>query len=124
MGVDYQLADGVIRFVTTGGVEYSDGAATLRAGLDAAAAADPGRRWGLLFDIRESAENRSGDELRNIADLIAARRAMLSGRAAVVVADPLHYGLGRMFGVFMEHLGLTARVFTDPAEAETWVRSS
>lgn len=122
MGLAYQLADGVVRFVTTGGVEYSDGVRVLRDGLAAAAAADPVTPWGLLFDIRESAESRSGDELRNIADLIAACRRMLSGRAAVVVADPLRYGLARMFGVFMEHLGLAARVFDDPAAAEDWVR--
>lgn len=124
MGLAYHLADGFVRFVTTGGVEFSDGTQTLRDGLAAAAEAAPGRRWGLLFDIRESAENRSGDELRTIAALIAARRGILSGRAAVLVADPLHYGLGRMFGVFMEGMGLTAAVFTDPAEAEGWVRAS
>lgn len=122
MGLAYHLADGVVRFVATGGVEYSDGTQFLRHGLAAAAAADPVRRWGLLFDVRASTESRSADELRGTADLIAAHRGILSGRAAVVAADPLHYGLGRMFAVFMDGLGLTAAVFTDPAEAEAWVR--
>lgn len=121
MGLSFTLDGRLVRFVTVDGVEFGEGLAVLRAGLAAAAAAAPGGGWGLLFDVRRSSESRSADDLRDIAGVIAAHRAHLSGRATVVAADPLHYGMGRMFAVFMESLGLSCEVFTDPDEADAWI---
>lgn len=124
MGITFRLDGDVLRFTTTGDVAYAEGTDVLRRGFAAAAAADGAVKWQLLFDIRESAENRSADDLRGVADLVAMQHRLLSGRCAMLAADPLHYGLARMTGVFFEMLGLEARVFTDPAEAAAWLGAS
>jgi len=123
MGLAYQLADGMIRFVTTDDVDFDAGLQVLQEALHTAAELEPGRRWHLLFDIRHSSEDRSSDELRTIATLIGDYRKELSGRCAVVVTDPLHYGLGRMFGTFMEKLGVETMVSRRLDEAQDWLRS-
>jgi nitrogenase molybdenum-iron protein alpha/beta subunit len=123
VGLTYQLADDIIRFVTIGDVGFADGQAVLRAAFAAAATAPVPGGWHLLFDIRSSAENRSAAELQAIADLFARARPSLSGRCAVVAADPLRFGVARMFGAFVESLGFTAMVVTRPPEAETWLRA-
>lgn len=123
MGIEYQLGDGVIRFRTTGEVEYASGLDVLRAGFGAAADR-PGTRWGLLFDIRESAENRSETELRGIAAAVGDHRHLLTGRCAIVASDPLHYGLARMACVYLDGLGLRAGAFGSVDEAEEWVRGT
>lgn len=119
MGISFELKDRTIRFVTVGDVDFAAGLQVLEAAL--ATAAEQGSGWGLLFDIRSSSENRSADELRGVAEVIARHRDALSGQCAILAADPLHYGLARMFGVFAESLGLTAMVFRTEAEALAWL---
>lgn len=121
MGMAFDLVGETIRYRATGDVDHAGGLATLREGFAAAAAAVPGRRWHLLFDVRHSSENRSADELRAVAAEVAGAGDLLTGRCAVVAADPLHYGLGRMFAVFAEGLGLAADVFPDVPAAEAWL---
>ncbi len=122
MPITFEVRDRVLRFVTLGDVDYADGLTVLKAGFEAAAASTPaGGLWGLLFDIRNSSENRNSDELRGIASTIYRHRHLLSGRCAVLATDPLHYGLARMFAVFMESLGLQAMVFTKVGDAEAWL---
>jgi hypothetical protein len=121
MGLAYQLVDGVLVFTTTGDVEYQDGLSILRSGFTAAQAADPARKWHLMFDIRQSTENRNAVQLRSIADLITAHKSILSGRCAVVATAPLHFGLARMFGAFLENNGMDAHVATSPPDAHAWL---
>ena len=121
MSLTFELRDGALRFVTVGDVDYATGLAVLRAGFGAAADAGPGKRWGLVFDIRSSSEDRNPDELRGIAAVIAGHRQLLTGRCSVLATDPLHYGLARMFGVFLETLGLESAAFRNPADAEAWL---
>ena len=120
MALTHELADGVLRFTTTGDVEYRDGLSVLTEGLASAAATPLAGGWHLLFDIRHSTEDRSPDELRGIAAIITAHRTSLSGNCAVVASDPLHYGLARMFGVFMEGLGFNASVFDTTEDTVAW----
>jgi hypothetical protein len=122
MGMSYHLSDGVIRFVTAGDVVFRRGIDVLREALTAAAAAPPPGGWHLSFDIRASTENRPADDLRGVAQLLNAYRPILSARCVVVAADPLHYGLGRMFAAYMDTLDLTTAVFYDPADADRWLR--
>lgn len=122
MGIAFDLSGRVLRFTTTGDVEYADGAAVLRAGFVAAAAA--GGRWHLLFDIRASEENRSGDEMRAVAALVAARRDVLTGRCVLVADDPLRYGLARMAAVYYDSLGFESMVCRSLADAEAWLDES
>lgn len=124
MGLTFELSATILRFFTSGDVEFVPGTQTLHDGLEAAVVAGAGSaRRHLLFDIRESRENRSSDELRAIALLIAPYRSRLSGRCAVVVSDLLHYGLGRVFGAYLEGSGFTVEVFHTLAEAERWFES-
>ena len=121
MGVAYELRAGIICFTTTGDVEHQSGLDALKAGLAEGAASPTPNGWHLLFDIRASTENRDPNELRNIASAIGMNRSILSGRCAVVATDPLHYGLSRMFGVFMSGLGFEVHVCVHLDEARAWL---
>jgi len=123
MALKYELDDQVIRYTTVSDVEFDQGTRTLENGLEAAKAKDPSQLWHILFDIRESNENRSSGELNFIAIIIGEHRSMLSGRCAIVVADPLHYGLGRMFATIMMNYQMMVEVKHDVEEAERWLRS-
>ena len=78
----------------------------------------------IIFDIRQSTENRSANELRGIAEFIAGYADILTGRMAVVADDALRFALGRIFEVFAEHLGQKPRVFGDYEAAVTWFAES
>jgi nitrogenase molybdenum-iron protein alpha/beta subunit len=120
MSLTYRLHGETLEFKTTGDVEHTPGLEILKAGF--AEAARTGRQsWDLYFDIRASTENREAGELRQIAATIAAYRSILTGGCAVVAGDPLHYGLARMFAVFMETLGFAVRVCTAADEAHAWL---
>jgi len=124
MGLAYELKTGTILFTATGDVEHWSALDTLKAGLAAAAESPTPQGWHLLFDVSKSTENRDPNELRNIARAIAERRSALSGRCVVVAVDPLHYGLSRMFGVFMSGLGFEVHVCTDLGAAILWLNTS
>ncbi len=123
MGIAFQLHRTEIRFRTTGDVDYGDGLQTMRSAFAAAKAPDAGTLWDLLFDISESQENRSSDELRGVAEEIERHRELLPGRAAVVATNPLHYGLARMFCVFMQSVGFEAMVFASVGEGTSCLQS-
>jgi len=123
MPIQYEIRDDTIWFTTTGDVAYDDGLATLRAGIAEARARDGARRWHVIFDIRQSSEDRIADEPRGIAELVACQLATLSGRCAIVAGDPLHFGLARMFGAYSERHEVSVEVMSDPGEAVAWLDS-
>lgn len=121
MAVTYDLLGGIIRFTTSGAVEHRGGLLVLKEGIEAAAQKTVGSsKWHIYFDIRLSTDDHSMDEVREVAEFIAARRSILSGLCAITVADSLHYGLARMFTVFMEGLGFEVRVFSKDADVAMW----
>ena len=124
MDLAYELTANTILFTTVGDVEHRGALDILKEGLAAGAATPIPNGWHLLFDIRQSTENRDPNELRSTASKIANYRASLSGYCAVVAADPLHYGLARMFSVFMGGLGFEAMVFHCLEEAKQWLNVS
>jgi hypothetical protein len=124
LGLTYHFADGILRFVPTGDVDFAETSAVLRAGFEAVAVATPGLPWHLMFDLRDSTSSRSADELRGVAGIAATHRAALSGRCVVVATDPLRFGLARMMAVFFETAGFEANVLRDPAAAEAWLTGS
>lgn len=75
----------------------------------------------MLFDIRESREQRSSDELRDIARFLAGQGAEISRHCAIVAGDAFHFGLGRMFSAYSEPEGLEVRVFRDVEAAKRWL---
>lgn len=107
MGVTYTRDGDVIRFSTSGKFTLAEGLAVLRAGLDSLPPSPPQH---LLFDIRQTLENRTPDELRSAVDVIAAARPKLSGRVALLVASTFNFAVARMFGVFLEGLGFKVLV--------------
>lgn len=123
MPIQYEIRDETIWFTTKGDVDFEDGIATLRDGIADAADRDGARRWHVIFDIRASSEDRSADELRGIADFLAGQLETLSGRCAIVVGDPLHFGLARMFSAFSERHEVSVDVVSDPGEAVAWLES-
>lgn len=126
MPLEYRLSDSIIHFTTVGDVDYEGGLAILKEAFSRASSqpSADSQGWHLLFDITESKENRQSQEVRHIAETIQSRKQCLSGRCAVVATDPLRFGVGRMFGAFMEGLGLESIVVRSVAEAEQWLKSA
>lgn len=124
MALTFALVGDRIEFTTRGDVDFEEGLSVLRAAFDAArAAAREGGppRWHAPFDVRESTESRSSDELRGIASAIAQQRDILSGRCAVLVRGDLYYGLARMVSAWLDLDDVDMRVFREPEEAVTWL---
>jgi len=124
MGLSYRLRGAIIEVTTRGDVDYDVGFATLQqafADAGAVTAREPGTRWHCLFDITESTEDRTAEELRGIADYIATHRAILTGRVASAVSERLYYGLSRMFAAFMDDRELSVEVFDGVDAAEAWL---
>ncbi len=124
MPIRYEIEPRMLRFCTEGDVAYDETMHVLRDGLtrgEDAIRSGSAAPFDLLFDVRESLENRSAEELRQMADLVAERSGILSGRAAVVASDVLHFGLGRMFGAYADARQIEVRVFYSLEEAESWL---
>lgn len=123
MPIQYELRGRTLWLVTEGDVDYEDGLATLGAAIERAAAVDATPCWDVVFDIRRSREQRSADEMRGIAVFVGQHRDVLSGACAIIAADPLHFGLARMFEAYGELEGIAARVVDDEAAATAWLQS-
>ena len=125
MGLSYELKTGVICLTAAGDVVYEEGLKTFaesiaEAGRVTKTEGDP-EHWHLMFDIRNSAEDRSEEELKGIAIFVSQHRDILSGRMAIVTADDFHYRLARVFEAFAEELSQDAGVFRDIDQAEAWL---
>lgn len=124
MPLTYTLTCDTVCFLTQGDVNFEEGISTLRAAFAEAALKAPSPvYWHLCFDIRSSGESRTSNELNMISDVISEHSKLLSGRCVVVAADPLHFGLARMFGVFLEKSGLEIHVCSELGEAEQWLKT-
>ena len=126
MPIRFELQPETLFYSTEGDVEYEDGVRTLRAGLGQAAESFRAGRAGkfdVLFDVRQSTEDRTGEELRGIADLLGAHASFLTGHAAVVAGDAFHIGLARVLGAYAAGNRVEVRVFLDAEEAREWLQS-
>lgn len=121
MPITYEIRPRVVVFRTNGEVDFAEGIQTLSAALRTAASQMEHGRWHLFFDIQHSSEHRNSSETQDIADTILGFRQSLSGRCAVIAADPLRYGMARMFGAFMDSQGFEVFVSMDRCEAEAWL---
>ncbi len=74
-----------------------------------------------LIDSRKTLANPTRAGVVARADFLAGLRSRIGARCALVVSDPLHYGLARMLAAFTESSGLEIQVFEDPARAEAWL---
>lgn len=77
------------------------------------------RDFSQLFDLTQVTEARiSADDIRTMAATTAFGPA---ARRALIVAEPLLYGLSRMFQLMLDDRGGMLRIFTDRNEAEEWL---
>lgn len=75
-----------------------------------------------IADLRKARPAFTGTELRDAVSSIAAPRLRgLSWTNAIVVDDPVQYGVSRQFQVFSELLSENA-IFASVEEALVWVR--
>lgn len=121
MPLVHTLDEHTIWITTEGDVEYADGLASLERALEAARERDANRGWDVAFDIRQSTENRSADELRGIVDFVAGARPLLSGRCIVIAGGDFQFGVSRMFQSFCELRDLQATVVRDVDAARAWL---
>ena len=118
MPINYKVADGVRIFTTIGDVDYHEGLNVLKEGLQGAEPPGPAL---ILFDITRSKENRTHDEIRNIAQFV---KPFVRGEAKIslLVDRDLYYGLSRMFASYVEEENIEAQVFKGYDDALTWLQ--
>ena len=123
MALSYEFDGQVLRFTSEGDFDFDEGLKVLHGGLDRAreVSREQGRRIPTLIDIRHSTEQRSSDELRQVAEAIGEAQDVLDSRLAIVVLAPHLYGLSRMFAVFADWAGVEVRIFSDPDKATQWL---
>lgn len=124
MPIEFTRRGRTIVSTTIGDVDYSTGMTQLLSALheaDDILRADSGPAWHYLADIRESTEQRTGDELWSIASLLSSHRKILSGKIAIILTDRHLAEITRMFGSIVARHGMTIGVFASPVEAQTWL---
>lgn len=88
-----------------------------------AAARDPAARlpFALLWDNRESEESASQQNILCRVEFGAARSDLLMNSVAVVVSDPLHFGLARMAASYAENREISIEIFSEVEAAREWL---
>ncbi len=116
MPVSFTLNDGIGIFTTVGDVDFEEGLDILEKGMDEVRKS--GQPHVLLFDLSQSAENRSVEELHMISVFIQER--LPHAHLAMVAQQDLYYGISRMFSSFAESLSLESRAFRNRDDAIDW----
>ena len=120
MPIKFTLDDDKIGvFTTIGNVEYEDGMKVLHLGLDTIN--KECKNHLILFDIRQSEENRSGKEIKDMAETI--KQQLGSAKMAIVVDNDFYHGVSRMFIANSELLDMDSNVFRNPADAVSWLKN-
>jgi len=107
-------------FTTIGNVEFEDGMKILHLGLNTISEQCDNHL--ILFDIRQSEENRSSEELKGLAEVIKQQLGM--AKMAIVVEDDFYYGVSRVFMANSDLLDMDSNVFRDPQEAINWLNDT
>ncbi len=76
----------------------------------------------VVFDARGSLMNPSLSELKSMLATVNAVSSRFSGKWAIVVSDPLRYGLSRMASSLASPLGMKMNAFHSIAEADVWLK--
>jgi hypothetical protein len=72
----------------------------------------------------ESLASRSPSQIRYIAEFLGPYAKRINGRCAVIAAEDLHFGLGRMGSVYSENVGIEAGIFRQEEDARRWLALS
>jgi len=118
MPINYHVDDEIRIFTTIGDVEYEEGLNVLKEGLQGIKASDTAL---ILFDIRQSRENRTHDEIHGMAQFL---KPFIAGNAKIslLVDRDLYYGLSRMFMSYVEEDAIEAKVFKEYDDALLWLK--
>ena len=116
MPISFSIKDRIGTFTNIGDVEMAQGIAVLEEGLTQMAKSDLTPVF--LFDLSQSTENRSVEELQLIAATIHER--LPNACMALLVTTDVSFGLSRMFGTFASSLNMEASVFRDRDECMAW----
>jgi len=78
-----------------------------------------------LFDVSQSSAlgTRTPEDLRAMAAFLARLAPKFGNRLAMLVSNPLQYGLLRIGEAYSEQGGMVARVFYNEREALEWLLS-
>jgi hypothetical protein len=82
------------------------------------------RTWPLILDLADASASISASDIEAVANTVGDRLRVEGPRApvALIAADDLRFGLGRMYQTFCEQHGVdTVRVFRTRAQAEAWL---
>jgi hypothetical protein len=120
MPVTYEFDGPIVALRLTGSYETADVRAALRGALD-----DPRcpHAAGMLFDLRgsRSISQRTADEVRAMAQFIAAHAERFGRRLALLADSDAGFGLMRLGAATVEQHGVETSVFRDAADAEKWL---
>jgi hypothetical protein len=117
MPMDFQIKNGIVVFTTVGELDYQEGINVLKEGLHSIKGSNPAL---ILFDIRQSQENRTHDEILNISEFIKPF-ILEKAKIALLVEHDLYFGLSRMFASYVEEADIEAQVFKKYDDALSWL---
>jgi len=85
----------------------------------------PEAPYGVLLDTSRAATIPTPDDILRVLDEIrSCGTGLPSIRWAMLATEPVHYGMGRLFGSYAEGRGIEVRVFTTLESANAWLRGS
>jgi len=78
---------------------------------------------GLLFDVSESESlrDRKPDDVKSMGYVLSSHSNQFGGRIALVGATDFSYGMMRLGGAHLDHLGVRNHVFRDAVAARSWL---
>ncbi|HEU4928803.1 MAG TPA: hypothetical protein VFU38_03165 [Candidatus Krumholzibacteria bacterium] len=122
MPASYKLKGDLLKMELVGVTEPDDVIATFVRAVNDPQCPNP---VSLLVDVRQSQtlEIQPIPEIRRVAEYLGPYRARIGGRAAVVAASDVHFGLSRLGSVYSETVGVEVQVFRDLESAVTWLGS-
>ena len=118
MALHFKIENNLAIYTAIGDVEFHSGLEVLKAGLEEVIAHPDVNN--VLFDLRDSEENRSVEEVKGIAQVVKSR--LVNAKLAVVAKKDIQYGFGRMFSLLIED-DFEVYVFKDYDEAIDWLNS-
>jgi len=120
MPVTYSISSNLLLMTAAGEYEPRDLPRTFLVALNDPACPAP---VSLLLDVRASSmlATRSMDDIRAIGQFLGPYAERIGGRCAVVTGTEVQYGLGRMGSIYMESVGIEARVFRAMDAAMEWL---
>ena len=117
MPITFHIDNNIGIYITKGDVEFSEGMSVLLGGLQEIKSKLESPL--ILFDLRESEENRSSNEISSIADVVGMH--VEGAKVAMLVNRAPYFGLSRVFEAYVESSNVQTRVFKEYEDALSWL---